>query len=373
MEAYQLRRAYKKYKRLYKQLRYGGTQELLTPSQRLLQIVEQPAVTAHEITNAIANGANPNATDEETGTHALTYLCRNHHVTQETIVAMLEGGASCALAAVHGDTVLIEVCTNPSVTPGIIQVLVEAGVDVNQVDTFSENALGILCSNQGVTPDTIRMLTEAGVSVNTLSGMGTTAMINLCMNRTVTPETIQAMIDGGADTTIGSRETGLTALIALCRNPSVTPETIFTLASTDLDVNQRPEAEDDTEVGWADDAMWVLCRNTNVNQELIRALLDIGVDPSNAIAGATEYTRSLRARDHIVQMIREAMEPRAVPAAEFYTGTQDQSLEGEPVHLPVPPALNEQAIVRHNQGTPNLSRTTSSSSSSGSDDDGSGN
>jgi ankyrin repeat protein len=227
----------------------------------LFSIVQ--SATSVEIKQAISNGADVNARNEEGNTPLMLAAFDNEN--HEVIRALLDAGADVNARDIKGFTPLIIAAQYNN--PEVINTLLEAGGEVNAKTEDGITPL-MLAALDNENHEVIRVLLDAGADVNARDIEGfTPSMLGVWDNEN--PEVIRMLLDAGADVN-AININGWTSLMFAARD-NKNPEVIRVLLDAGAEVNAK-KRDDWTPL--------MLAASDNENPEVIRVLLKAGADGS---------------------------------------------------------------------------------------------
>ena len=150
--------------------------------------------TAQQVIEAIRNGANVNAKDNNGRTALMIAATLNKN--PEIITALIKAGADVNAKDNDGRTALMFTAAINK-NSEVITALIKAGADVNAKDNDGATALTLAAANTK-NPEVITALTKAGLDVNAKGKFGWTALM-IAAHNNQNPEVITALIKAGAD------------------------------------------------------------------------------------------------------------------------------------------------------------------------------
>lgn len=199
--------------------------EVLGDAAMLFQLARHDR--AEDVRRLLENGADPNHSDDPGNVHleAVSFMCRNEDVGEDTPDGIKFGRTACHMAAVRGHA-------------GVVSALIAGGCNVNSVDHAGKTPL-MRAAGTGFL-ETARLLVQAGADVNARDLRGATALLRAAGSGH--GQVVRYLIESGAE--VDALDcTGRTALLHAARGAHA--EVVQALVSAGADVHLRDATGDD--------------------------------------------------------------------------------------------------------------------------------
>jgi ankyrin repeat protein len=180
--------------------------------------------SVRDVEEALKNGANVNAKDNETGITALMFACLTN--TPEVVSLLLKNGADVnAKDNKTGTTALILACgMNPPEVVEVVSLLLKNGADVNAKNIGETTALAAAIMNAN--PQVMSIISEKTRS----------SALNDIANMRDNPELVSLLLKNGADV---NAKNGYGVTILMVASIGNSPEVVSLLLENGADINAR--------------------------------------------------------------------------------------------------------------------------------------